>query len=66
MISTLEVLEELKKCEVQANFSKNKQRHRVTRNQVKAIQEVESTSKKDEKDPEIDVLDIIEVVHFQR
>ena len=50
---------------MQANFSKNKQRHRVTRNQAKAIQEVESTSKEDEEDEEIEVLDVIEVACFR-
>ena len=66
VVSTLEVLEELKKCEAQTNFNKNKQRRKGTRNQARAIQEVESTSEEDEEDAEIEVLDVIEVARFRR
>ena len=65
VVSTLEILEELKKCEAQANLKKIKQRSRGRRNQAKAIQEVESTSKEDEEDEEIEVLDVIEVACFR-
>ena len=65
VVSTLEVLEELKKCEAQANLKKTKQGPRGRKNQVKAIQEVQSTSEEDEDDEEIEVLDTIEVVPFR-
>ena len=64
VVSTLEVLEELKKCEAQANLKKNKQGPRGRRNQAKAIQEVESTLEEDEEDEEIEALDVIEVAPF--
>ena len=64
VVSTLEVLEELEKCEVQANLKKRKQGFRERRNQVKAIEEIESISEEDEEDLEIEVLDVIAVVPF--
>ena len=44
VVSTLEVREELKKCEARTNSNKSKRGRKGTRNQGKAIQEVESTS----------------------
>ena len=66
VVSTLEVLEELKKCEAEANLKKSKQGPRRRKNQAKANQEVESTSEEDEQDEEIEVLDVIEVAQFRR
>jgi len=65
VVSTLEVPEELEKCEAQANLKKNKWGSRGRRNQVKAVEEIETTSEEDEKDPEIEVLDVIAVVPFR-
>ena len=65
VVSTLEVPEELEKCEAQANLKKNKWSSRGRRNQVKAVEEIETTSEEDEKDPEIEVLDVIAVVPFR-
>ena len=66
IVSTLEILEELKKCEAQANLKKMKRKPRGRRNQAKAIQEVESMSEEDEDNEEIEALDIIEVAPFSR
>ena len=66
VVSTPEVLEELKKCEAEANLKKTKRGHRRTRNQAKVIQEVESTSEEDEEDEETEVFEVIEVARFRR
>ena len=66
MISISKVLEKLKKCEAKANLKKTKWGYRRTRNQAKAIQEVESTSEEDEEDEETEVFEVIEVARFRR
>jgi len=66
VVSTLEVLEELKKCEMQANLKKTNRGPSGRRNQAKVIQEVESTSEEDAEDADIDALDVIEVARFRR
>jgi len=65
VVSTMEVLEELKKCEAQANLKKKKRGPREIRNQSKAILEVESNSEEDDEDEETEVFEVIEVVRFQ-
>jgi len=65
VVSTPEVLEELKKCKAQANSKKKKRRPRETRNRSKAIPEVESTSEEDEEDEGTEVFDVIDVACFQ-
>ena len=49
---------------MQANLKKMKWRPRGRRNQVKAIQKVDSMSEEDEDNEEIEALDIIEVAPF--
>jgi len=66
VVSMLEVLEELKKCEMQANLKKTNRGPSGRRNQAKVIQEVESTSEEDAEDADIDALDVIEVARFRR
>ena len=66
VVSTPEVLEELKKCEAQANLKKKSRRPRETRNRSKAIPEVESTSEEDEQDEETEVFEVIDVARFHR
>ena len=63
VVSTLEVLEESKRCEVETELKK-KRRTGIRRKQAKAIQEVESTSEEIEEDVEIEVLDDIAVQRF--
>ena len=65
-MSMLEVLEKLKKCEMQANLKKKWWKPRETKNQSKAISEVESTSEDDEDHEETEIFEIIEAVRFQR
>jgi len=64
VVSTLEVLEESKRCEVETELKKKKGRTGIRRKQAKAIQEVESTSEEIEEDVEIEVLDDIAVQRF--
>jgi hypothetical protein len=66
VVSTLEVLEALKKCEAETKLTKKKQGPRARRNQAKAIQEVESTSEEEEEHEEIEALDFIEVAPLRR
>ena len=61
-MSTLKVLEELKK---EIKFKKNKQGSRERRNQANAIQKVGSTLDKNYKNENIKVLDIIQVVNIE-
>jgi DDE superfamily endonuclease/Tc5 transposase DNA-binding domain len=61
VVSTLEVLEELKKCEARTNLKKNKRVPQQKRNKVKADKEVESSSEEDEEARDIEVLEVIEV-----
>ena len=63
-VSTLEVLEESKRYEVETELKKKKGRTGIRRKQAKAIQEVESTSEEIEEDVEIEVLDDIAVQRF--
>ena len=65
VVSTLEVLKELEKCEVRANLKKTKRRSGGRRNQVKAVQEVESSSEEKGEDEEREVLEIIEEAGFK-
>ena len=62
-VSTLEVLEESKRCKVETELKK-KRRTGIRRKQAKAIQEVECTSEEIEEDVEIEVLDDIAVQRF--
>ena len=66
VVSTLEVLELLKKCEAETNLKKSRRGPRARRNQAKVIKEVESTSEEDEEHDEIEALDVIEVAPFRR
>jgi DDE superfamily endonuclease/Tc5 transposase DNA-binding domain/helix-turn-helix, Psq domain len=61
VVSTLEVLEELKKCEIRTNLNKCKRGPRERKNQATVSQEIESTSEDDNDEEEIDELDVIEV-----
>ena len=63
VMSMLEVLVELEKCETETKLKKQKRGLRGRRTQAQAIQEVESSSEEDDKVGEIEVLDLIEVVH---
>jgi len=63
-VSTLEVLEESKRCKVETELKKKKRRTGIRRKQAKAIQEVECTSEEIEEDVEIEVLDDIAVQRF--
>ena len=65
VVRILEVLEELERCEGQANLKTTKQRPRIRRNQAKATQQVESTLEKNEEDQHIEVLDVIEIAYIR-
>ena len=65
VVSTLEVLAKLEKCEAIAKLKKQKGGLRGRRTQARTIQEVESSSEEDEEVEEIKVLDIIEVAHHR-
>ena len=62
VVSTLEVLEQLKKCEEVANMKKKKRGPTARKNQV---QDLESTSEEDKEAGEIESLDEIEVVSLR-
>jgi len=64
VVSTPEVLQELKRCEMETELKKKKQRTGTRGKQAKVIQEVESTSEEDEEDVEIELLDVIAVQRF--
>ena len=64
VVSMPEVLEELKRYEMERDLKKKKQRTEKREKQAKVIQEVESTSEEDEEAVEIEVLDVIAVQSF--
>ena len=53
VINTLEVLEELKKCEAQLNLKKIRQRLGTRKKEPTAVSDSESNSEEEEEDPEI-------------
>jgi len=65
VVSTLEVLAELEKCEAETKLKKQKSSCKGRRNQVQAIQEVESSSEDDDEAGETEVLEPIEVVRHR-
>ena len=63
VVSMLEELVELEKCETDMKLKKQNGGLRGRRTQAQVIQEVESSSEEYDKAGEIEVLDLIEVAH---
>ena len=64
-ISTLEILQKLKKCEGSANLRKKKGGSKTRKTRKDVIQEHESSSEDDEEAVEPELLDVIEVASLQ-
>ena len=65
MISTLEILEELKKCEESANLKKKKASSKTRKTRKEVIQECESNSEDDGEAIEPEFSDVIEVASLR-
>jgi hypothetical protein len=65
VISTPEILEELKKCEELANLRKKKRGSKTRKTGKAVIQEHESSSEDDEETVEVELLDVIEVASLR-
>ena len=66
VVSTLEILEELQKCEERIKFRKKKGGTGKRKNQKDIVQESESDSKDDEEAVEVELLEVIEVASLRR